>query len=114
MKECIFDQIIEGKIPSKKVFESETVLAVWDINPVAPVHVLIIPKRHIENLNFLGPENREIAADLLLAVKEVAKIMKVADSGYRVIINNGREAGQLVPHLHLHLIAGKDLGPKIV
>ncbi|HBG81445.1 TPA: histidine triad nucleotide-binding protein [candidate division CPR2 bacterium] len=114
MEKCIFDQIVEGKIPSKKVWESDSVLAFWDISPVAPIHVLIIPKKHLQDLNSVTQNDKEILGDLMLAVPEVAKKLGVKDSGYRIIINNGEHAGQLVPHIHIHLLAGKNLGPKII
>ena len=114
MNECIFDKIITGEIPAEIVWESERVLAFYDINPQAPVHVLIIPKKHIESLNSAQPDDSEILGELMLSVKEVARELKVRQDGYRIIINNGKSAGQLVPHIHLHLLAGKDLGPKII
>lgn len=110
--DCLFCKIIKGEIPTQKVYETDNVIVIRDINPHAPVHDLVIPKKHISGLNELT--DREIAADLLFAAREVAKIEKIADSGYRVIINNGKNGGQLIPHLHLHVLGGKDLGPKLV
>lgn len=110
--DCLFCKIIKGEIPTQKVYETDQVIVIRDINPHAPVHDLVIPKKHISGLNELT--DREIAADLLMAVREVAKIEKIADSGYRVIINSGKNSGLLIPHLHLHVLGGKDLGPKLV
>jgi histidine triad (HIT) family protein len=110
--DCIFCQIIKGDIPSDKVYETENLVVIRDINPHAPVHDLIIPKKHIESLNEL--DDPVIAADILLSVKKVAKIEGVTGSGYRLIANNGKNGGQLVPHLHIHLLGGRNLGPKLV
>ncbi len=110
--DCVFCKIIAGEIPSQKVYESENVLVIRDINPKAPTHLLIIPKEHIKDLNHLI--NSNVAAELLLVVKKLAKMEKIADKGYRVIINTGKQGGQLVLHLHLHLLGGKNLGSKII
>ncbi|KKQ94340.1 MAG: hypothetical protein UT66_C0003G0024 [candidate division CPR2 bacterium GW2011_GWC1_39_9] len=114
MNDCLFCQIVEGKIPAKKVFESEDILALWDINPVAPVHILIIPKKHIENLFDAKEEDVVTLGHLLMAAKEVAVSQGLLSSGFRLVINNGKGAGQLIPHLHAHVIGGKKLGPKII
>lgn len=109
----IFCQIVAGDIPSQKVYETENVLAFRDINPKAPVHVLIIPKKHIENLNTVNEEDKELLGEMMLTVRKVAEIEGVKDSGYRLISNTGRNGGQLIPHLHFHLLGGKPLGPKL-
>lgn len=114
LKDCIFCRIIAGEIPTQKVYETENVLVIKDINPHAPVHDLIFPKKHIVNLNEITKADKEILADILLSVKEVAKIEKIAESGYRLITNTGSDGGQLVPHLHFHLLGGRNLGPKLV
>lgn len=114
MEDCIFCSIIDGKIPSTKVYEDDKVLAFNDINPVAPVHVIIIPKVHIANVNDLTPENASVLADIHLAAKKIAEKLGIADKGYRLINNCGAEAGQTVLHLHYHLIGGLKLGAKIV
>lgn len=108
---CLFCDIIAGKIPSTKVFENDRVFAFDDINPVAPVHVLVIHKTHTKNIDELSPDNASIMADLMLGVKEVARLKKTDAEGYRVIINNGPAAGQVIWHLHVHVLGGKqDLG----
>jgi histidine triad (HIT) family protein len=112
--ECIFCQIIEGKIPTQKVYETDLVIVIRDINPHAPVHNLIIPKKHIVDLNKVNSSDKEILADILFTAKKVAEIEKIAESGYRLITNTGKNGGQLVPHLHFHLLGGKCLGPKLV
>ncbi|MBW6431788.1 histidine triad nucleotide-binding protein [Patescibacteria group bacterium] len=110
--DCIFCKIIAGDIPGQVVHETDQVLVLKDINPKAPVHDLIIPKEHITNLNEL--DDKEMAAELLTVVKDVAKKEGIDEGGYRLIVNTGKNGGQLVPHLHFHLLGGKNLGPKIV
>lgn len=107
--DCVFCKIIEGKIPSDKVFENEYVLAFNDIEPKAPVHILIIPKKHIKDINEISEENIKYVESLMLSIKEIAKIVGVYESGYRIISNTGKDSGQEVPHLHFHLLGGKKL-----
>lgn len=114
MDDCIFCKIIERKIPSTVVYEDDKVMAFNDINPVAPVHVIIIPKVHIANVNELTEENAAVLGDIHLAAGKIAKKLGVADKGYRLINNCGADAGQTVFHLHYHLIAGVKLGVKII
>lgn len=114
MEDCIFCKIIERKIPSTIVYEDDKVLAFNDINPVAPVHVIIIPKTHIANVNELTQDNASVMGDIHLAAKKIAEKLGVADKGYRLINNCGADAGQTVFHLHYHLIAGVKLGAKII
>ncbi len=114
MEDCIFCRIIEREIPSTIVYEDDKVMAFNDINPVAPVHVVIIPKVHIANVNALTPENAAVVADIHLAARKIAEKLGIADKGYRLINNCGEEAGQSVFHLHYHLIGGKKLGTKIL
>lgn len=114
MEDCLFCKIVEGIIPCEKVFENEYVLAFKDIHPVAPVHILVIPKIHITSLNDVNLNNIKYINEIFLSMSQIAKIVNVYDSGYRVITNIGNDGGQLVKHLHYHLIGGKHLGPKIV
>lgn len=102
---CIFCKIAGGEIPTDFVYENDTIAAFRDINPTAPEHILVIPKKHIENLNELN--DREIMADLLFGVKEVCKKLNITD--YRTVINTGKGAGQEVFHIHFHIIAGRPL-----
>lgn len=112
--DCIFCKIINGDIPSEKVYEDEKVFAFKDINPVAPVHVLVVPKVHIESVNDIDESNSSIMADLFVAAKKIADDLGLVENGYRIIINNGKIAGQEVPHLHVHILSGNDyLGPMI-
>ena len=108
---CIFCKIASGEINSSKVYENDSVLAFDDIRPIAPVHVLIIPKKHIENAGALTPENSNIMAAMFNAVNEVASIKGIKESGFRIITNSGPDSGQEVYHFHLHLLGGKQLGP---
>lgn len=108
-KETIFSKIIRGEIPAKKVLETDNFLAFHDVNPQAPVHVLIIPKLALLNLTEAGEGDEKLLGMLLLAADQVATALSVRDSGYRVVINNGKDAGQSVDHLHLHVLAGRQL-----
>lgn len=110
---CIFCDIANEVIPCTKVYETESVIAFEDINPVAPIHILVIPKKHIIGIDMLNEKNpdNQIMNELFKAVDDVSKIKKL-DSGYRTIINKGKASGQEVFHLHIHILAGKDhLGP---
>lgn len=109
MENCIFCSIIEGKIPSQKVYEDEYVFAFKDINPEAPVHVLIIPKQHIASINELNEDNAHVVGHIYSAAKNIANELGVAESGYRVVANCGRDAGQTVYHIHFHLLGGRSL-----
>jgi len=111
---CLFCNIISGKTPSTKVFENDTVYAFKDINPQAPFHVLVVHKDHIKNIDELNEKNSYIMSDIFLAINKIAQQEKL-DKGYRIIINNGPAAGQVIWHLHVHILAGKDdLGPMLV
>ena len=112
MGDCIFCMIAEGKIPSTKVYETDTVLAFRDINPQAPVHILVIPKVHIESAAAITEENASAVADCFKAISVIAKQEKL-DNGFRVISNVGEDAGQTVKHLHFHILAGVNMGEKI-
>lgn len=114
MENCIFCKILKKEIPSTIVYEDDKVLAFKDINPVAPVHVLIIPRVHISNVMELNEQNADILKDIHLAAKKIATELGVAEKGFRLITNCGEGAGQTVFHLHYHLIGGKELGPKII
>lgn len=109
MSDCIFCKIANGEIPSEKVFESANVLAFKDINPEAPVHVIIIPRRHISSVNDIEDQDVNIIGDIFLAAKEIARRQGIADEGYRIVTNCGEKAGQSVKHLHYHLLGGRDL-----
>ena len=110
---CLFCKIIAGEIPSAKVYEDEYVFAFRDIHPHAPVHVLVVPKRHIENVAALNESNELYAAKCLTAIAKIAR-SEGMDGGYRVISNCGEDGGQSVMHLHFHLIGGEKLSEKII
>ncbi|MDI6784020.1 MAG: histidine triad nucleotide-binding protein [bacterium] len=106
---CIFCKIIKGEIPAQKVYEDTAVMAFKDIQPKAPVHLLIIPKKHIPTLLDLTENETEIAGKLILVANKLAKENNIAESGYRVVFNCNRDAGQAVFHIHLHLLGGRQL-----
>ncbi|MDP4182146.1 MAG: histidine triad nucleotide-binding protein [Bacillota bacterium] len=110
MSDCLFCKIINKTIPSTAVYEDEFVYAFKDINPVAPVHVLIVPKQHIANVNDIDASNAKYLIDIHLAAKKITEELGIKDSGYRLINNCGSDGGQTVFHLHYHLIGGKNLG----
>ena len=105
----LFEKIIRREIPASIVFENERVIAIKDINPQAPIHILIIPKVLIVNLLYANQEQESLLGELLLVSQQIAKQLEIASSGYRIVINNGRDSGQEVPHLHLHMLAGRRL-----
>lgn len=106
MNNCIFCKIIKGELPAKFVYKNDDLVAFHDINPKAPVHVLILPIKHIESLRDVKGEDRELLGRLMLSVNKIATKLGIADSGYKVVINNGKASGQLVFHLHIHLLGG--------
>ena len=105
----IFQKIISREIPAQIVYEDELCLAFRDINPQAPVHILLIPKREIPFLNDLTAVDESLVGHLLVKVPEIAKKEGIAESGYRIVINNGEAAGQTVFHIHIHILGGRDL-----
>jgi histidine triad (HIT) family protein len=111
---CIFCKIIDGTIPSTKVFENDKVIAFRDINPQSPEHILVIHREHTESISGTPADKTYIFADIFSAVREIAVQLGLDDKGYRVLINNGAAAGQEVFHLHIHILGGKDsLGPML-
>lgn len=106
-KPCLFCRIVAGEVPADRVAEGEDWLAFRDIDPQAPVHVLIIPKRHVESVGELRDEDAGLAGRLVLAAAETARRLDVDDDGYRLVTNRGEKAGQSVFHLHVHLLAGR-------
>jgi histidine triad (HIT) family protein len=108
--DCIFCRIVAGGIPADVVYRDDDVTAFRDIQPQAPVHVLVIPNRHVASTNELADADAALAGKLLLAAGAVARREGIADSGYRVAINTGRDGNQTVPHLHLHVLGGRALG----
>jgi histidine triad (HIT) family protein len=110
MSDCLFCKIVAGEIPSTAVLDTPTVYAFRDIQPSAPVHVLIVPKQHVPGADAIEAEHGALLADLFAAAPRVAEAEGVAQTGYRLIFNVGPDAGQSVFHLHMHLVGGKNLG----
>lgn len=107
--DCIFCQIVAGKLTSEIVYQDEEVIAFPDINPQAPLHLLIIPKKHIPSLSHLSEAETRLVGHMVNIANQLAKREGVSESGYRLVINCGKEGGQLVPHLHMHLLGGHKL-----
>ena len=107
----VFCKIIRGELPSEKVYEDEDVLVIKDVHPQAPIHLLIVTKKHVFGMNDATPE---ILGHAMMVADRVAQKLGIADKGYRLILNEGEHGGKLVPHFHIHLLGGKSLGPKIV
>ncbi len=106
---CIFCKIINREIPSKIVYEDEKIIAFEDINPIAPVHTLVIPKTHIPTINDINKENADIIGYIYTKIPEIARLKGVSETGYRVVANCNGDAGQVVYHIHFHIIGGKKL-----
>ncbi|WP_437577266.1 histidine triad nucleotide-binding protein [Sorangium sp. So ce887] len=106
---CIFCKIANKEIPSKVVLEDEHVFAFHDVNPQAPTHVLVVPKRHIAGIAQAAPEDEAVLGRLLLAARRVAELTGIAESGFRTVVNNGANAGQTVFHLHVHVMGGRPM-----
>jgi histidine triad (HIT) family protein len=107
MEECIFCKIARKEIRSNVVYEDENFIAFRDINPQAPIHVLLIPKMHINSLNDIDAENVDVLSKICLIIKNIALSEKITEDGYRVVVNTGSNAGQAVKHLHFHILGGR-------
>ena len=107
--DCLFCGIVEGRIPSDVVREDEHTVAFRDTNPQAPVHVLVIPRKHVSSLDQADEDDSELLGGLLLAAGEVARSEGIAEAGYRTVINTGDEGGQTVRHLHVHVLGGRSM-----
>ena len=114
MNDCLFCKIIKGEIPSNKVYEDDEFLAFYDINPAAPIHVLVIPKKHIDSLAKIEKEDEVLIGKIYGIINKIAEEKGFKEEGYRVIVNCGENGGQEVMHLHFHILAGTRLGEKIV
>ena len=109
MTDCIFCKIRDGEIPGDIVYEDEDVLAFNDLNPAAPIHVLIIPKKHIPTVNDVSADDAAVMGKLFAAAKKVAVQRGVNDDGYRLVINCNENAGQIIFHIHMHMLAGRNM-----
>jgi histidine triad (HIT) family protein len=109
--DCIFCKIVRGEIDSKKVYENEKIVAFHDINPQAPIHILVIPKKHIEKITDISDseEDKEILHEIIKACKIIADQMKISERGFRIVVNTNPEGGQTVYHLHFHLLGGRQM-----
>lgn len=114
MEDCVFCKIIKGEIPTEKVYETEEILAFKDIHPAAPIHILVVPKKHISMLTDLKPEDEALIGKIYTTINKIAEQEGFKEQGYRVIANCGKDSGQEVMHIHFHVLGGKKLGDKIV
>ena len=110
MNDCLFCKIAAGEIPSDKVYEDDQVLAFRDIAPQAPVHVLVIPKKHLDSMLCLQAEDQALLGHLFEVANQLAKELGMAENGFRLVINTGKDGAQSVPHLHIHLLGGRAMG----
>ena len=109
MEQSIFEKILVGEISSEIIYEDDFVFAINDINPLARIHILVIPKKRIDTLNQMNEEDTTLLGHLVLVAKNLAKEQKIDDTGYRILMNTNSDAGQTVYHIHLHLIGGEEL-----
>ena len=109
MEQSVFEKILVGEISSEIIYEDDFVFAIKDINPVARIHILVIPKKRIDTLNQMNEEDTTLLGHMVLVAKNLAKEQKIDDTGYRILMNTNSDAGQTVYHIHLHLIGGEEL-----
>ncbi|OGV28126.1 MAG: histidine triad nucleotide-binding protein [Legionellales bacterium RIFCSPHIGHO2_12_FULL_37_14] len=107
--DCIFCKIVDGSIACNHVYKDDKILAFADLNPQAPTHILIIPKLHIESINYIENSHKDIVAQLFLTAKQIAANLNIAEDGYRLVVNTNLNGGQTVFHLHVHLLAGRHM-----
>jgi histidine triad (HIT) family protein len=113
MAECIFCRVVAGEVPAEIVHRDEDIIAIRDIDPQAPKHILIMPRAHIPSLAQVSQDQGELMGRAILLAVELAREEGVAQSGYRLVMNSGLDGGQVVPHLHLHLLGGRALSPQM-
>jgi len=111
--DCVFCQIVAGKLPSETLYQDDEVMAFRDIHPLAPTHVLVIPKRHIPSLAELADAETPLIGRMARVANQLARQEGIAESGYRLVISSGKDGGQVVPHLHMHLLGGRRLSDKL-
>ena len=109
MSDCLFCKIVKKEIPSTLVYEDDDMLAFNDIRPKAPTHILLIPKMHVEKLSDLRPANAELISRMILKISQIAEAAGIKENGFRVVVNNGKNSGQEVYHLHFHILGGKPM-----
>ncbi len=113
MDNCLFCKISSGEIPTKFEYKDNEIVAFSDINPKAPVHILIVSKKHITSVAEVTEEDTELLGKIIMVAKKIAKDKGIAETGYRLVFNTRKNAGQIVNHIHLHLLGGKALGPMV-
>ncbi|SHI70978.1 histidine triad nucleotide-binding protein [Lutispora thermophila] len=109
MENCIFCKIVKGEIPCNKVYEDDKVIAFNDINPEAPVHVLVVPKTHIKSIMDLSGDEHQLISHVFKVISEIAKDLKLSEKGFRIVNNIGEDGGQTVPHIHFHILGGRSM-----
>lgn len=114
MEDCIFCKIINNEIPSNKVYEDDEILAFKDVNPQMPIHILVVPKKHIKSILDLSKEDEQLVGKIFSIIKKIAIDLGIEENGFRVISNCGEDAGQTVKHLHFHILAGEKMSDKII
>ena len=114
MEDCLFCKIIKGEIPCNKVYEDEDVLAFYDIKPVAAIHILVIPKKHIASVAHLAKEDEALVGKIYSVINKIAEEKGFKDNGFKVVVNCGEDGGQEVMHLHFHILAGENLRNKFI
>ena len=107
--DCIFCKIVNGDIPSNKIYEDDKVLAFHDISPEAPIHFLVIPKEHIKSANDINEKNSHIISHIFLVINKIVRDLNIAETGYRIVNNCGKDGGQTVDHIHFHVLGQRDL-----
>ena len=107
MSDCLFCKILDGEIPCDRVYENDQVIAFRDVNPQAPTHILVIPRKHISTINDLTADDKDIVGEMMLAAQTIAKQEGIEESGYRLVMNCNEGAGQTVFHIHLHILGGR-------
>lgn len=112
--DCIFCQIVAGQAPARMVHQDDLVTAFWDIRPVAPVHILVVPNRHYDSLREMGDADGPVLGRIVQVANQIARQEGIDRSGYRFIVNVGPDAGQIVYHVHFHLLGGRSLGPMVL
>lgn len=113
MNDCIFCKIIDKKIDAQVVFENKEIIAFKDIHPLAPVHILIIPKKHIASINEVENEDAKLLGEMIITARDIAKQLEISEGGYKLLFRTGKNGGQEVDHIHLHLIGGAALHEEI-
>ena len=111
--DCVFCQIVAGKLPSEILYQDEEIIAFRDISPMAPVHLLVVPRRHVTYLSELSEADSPLMGHMIVIANRLAKKEGIAESGYRLVINSGKEGGQIVLHLHLHVLGGRQLSGRL-